>query len=44
MQETWVDPWFRKIPHAAEQQSPCATITEARAPEACALQQEMPRQ
>ena len=21
-------PWFRKIPHAPEQLSPCATITE----------------
>ena len=49
-------PWSGKIPHAAEQLSPCttttepafwspqATTTEARAPRARALQQEKPLQ
>ena len=31
------DPWSGKIPHAAEQLSPCATTTEARVPGAHAL-------
>ena len=31
------DPWSGKIPHAAEQLSPCATATEARVPGAHAL-------
>ena len=35
----WFEPWSRKIPHAAEQLSPCATTTEAHAPGAHALQQ-----
>ena len=26
--EKEIDPWSRKIPHAAEQLSPCATTTE----------------
>ena len=48
-------PWSGKIPHAVEQLSPCGTTTEghtprarepqlARAPRACALQQEKPLQ
>ena len=37
-------PWSRKIPHATEQLSPCATTTEARVPRARAPQQEKPRQ
>ena len=32
------DPWSGKISHAAQQLSPEATTTEARAPRACALQ------
>ena len=36
------DPWSGKIPQATEQQSPCATTTEAHAPRAGALQQEKP--
>ena len=28
MQGTWVQAWSRKIPHAVEQLSPCATTTE----------------
>ena len=28
MQGTRFEPWSRKIPHAAEQLSPCATTTE----------------
>ena len=28
MQGTWVKPWSGKIPHAADQLSPCATTTE----------------
>ena len=35
-------PWSGKIPHAAEQLSPCATTTEARVPRTCAPQQEKP--
>ena len=38
------EPWSRKIPHAAEQLSPCATTTEACAPRARAPQQEKPPQ
>ena len=38
------DPWSGKIPHAAEQLSPCATTTEAHTPRARALQQEKPPQ
>ena len=33
----WFDSWSRKIPHALEQLSLCATATEAQAPRACAL-------
>ena len=52
MQGTQVEPWSRKIPHAAEQlspraattESPRATTTEARAPRARAPQQEKPPQ
>ena len=40
----WFHPWFRKIPHASEQLSPCATTAEARAPRACASQKEKPPQ
>ena len=38
------EPWSGKIPHAAEQLSPCATTTEARTPRARAPQQEKPPQ
>ena len=33
------DPWSRKISHASEQLSPCATILKPLHPKACALQQ-----
>ena len=33
------EPWSRKIPHATEQLSACATTTEAHVPRAGALQQ-----
>ena len=36
------NPWSGKIPHATGQLSSCASTTEARAPRACALQQEKP--
>ena len=36
------DPWWRKIPHATEQLSPCTTAAELACPRACALQQERP--
>ena len=54
--DTGFEPWSGKIPHAAEQLSPCdtttepalwsqrATTTEARAPRAHALQKEKPPQ
>ena len=44
MQATWVQSllWGDPIPHATEQLSLCVTITEARGPKACALQQETP--
>ena len=38
------EPWSGKTPHATEQLSPRATTTEARAPRACAPQQEKPLQ
>ena len=50
------EPWSGRIPHSAEQLSPCATTaesalwspqaitTEALVPRACALQQEKPPQ
>ena len=38
------EPWSGKIPHAAEQLSPCAKTTEALMPRARALQQEKPPQ
>ena len=38
------NPWSGKIPHATEQQSLWATITEACLPRVCAPQQEKPRQ
>ena len=44
MQGTRVPSLVREDPHAAEQLSPWATTTEARAPRACALQQEKPLQ
>ena len=28
MQETYINPWSRRIPHATQQLSPCATIAE----------------
>ena len=38
-------PWSRKIPPAAGQLSPCATVTEPTRPRACAHQQEnLPRE
>ena len=40
MQETWVQPWSRKILQAAEQLSLCTTSTEAWAPRAHAPQPE----
>ena len=38
------NPWSRKIPHAAEQISPCATATEPTHPRAHASKQEKPPQ
>ena len=42
--DTGSSPSLRKIPHAAEQLSPCTTTTEALVPRACAPQQEKPPQ
>ena len=44
MQGHGFQPWSGKIPHAAEQLSPCATTTEACVPRARGLQQEKPPQ
>ena len=44
MRGTWVQALVLEIPHAAEQQSPCATTTEAHVPRAHAPQQEKPPQ
>ena len=38
------DPWYKKIPHAKKQLSPCTTTTEAREPRAHTVQQEKPPQ
>ena len=38
------DPWSRRVPRAAEQLSPCATITAAHMPRARTPQQENPPQ
>ena len=38
------EPWSGKIPHDAEQLSPCATTTEAHAPRAREPRQEKPPQ
>ena len=40
----WSDPWSGKIPHAAEQLSPCATTAEPTRPGARAPQEEKPQQ